>query len=327
MAITLKSSFTFSVPTDIRDHENGSTATIKRISADNVLPVILEGSSNLNVFGDIREGRYICYMEGATLDTIVKKRIDSVTNKYNTLTGMVKYDDSIPGNKTRLEGIGTSFTTDLYENLKIRILDKEVSVKSIIDDTHLELSEPVHAIYGEVPFENITYEITLQNPRGEHWNAYPITETVCMWAEKDNVIYKNDFTAECYYKIQSTSTQQIVFDIEYTPVGAVDLKLERASYKFDITQERVRNEDIFNEDSYIYEAKDVSSTISKNIYTWTNEGAGTKIALRNELGLTMEDQLIKLVIYPDGFSDNSEIRVDIKENTLGKRFAANFSRV
>jgi len=327
MAITLKSSFTFSVPTDIRDHDNGANATIKRTSADDIVPVVLEGSSNLNVFGDVKEGRYICFLEGATLDTMVKKRIDTITNKYNTLTGMVKYDGSFPGNNTRLEGIGTSFTTDLYENLKIRVLDKEISVKTIIDDTHLELSEPVHGIYGEVPFENITHEITLQNPRGEHWNDYPVADTLCMWAEQDNVIYKDDFTAECYYKIQSATTQQIVFDIEYTPVGAVDLKLERASYKFDITQERVRNEDIFNEDSYIYEAKDVASTISKNIYTWTNEGAGTKIALRNELGLTLEDQLIKLVLYPEGLTDNSEITVDVKENTLGKRFGANFSRV
>jgi len=323
MAITLKSDQTFSVPSNIRDVDGGATGTIKRISADGVIPVMLEGSSNLNVADDIKPLRYIAFQEGATLNTIVQRRIETIGEKPNILTGNITVDPTEP---TKIIGNGTTFTTDLFVGQKITIKKQHVYVKSITDDTHVELYSALQSIYEPNEVTYYTYLIKLQNPRGEHWDIFPIVPTLCMWAKNDNVRYISDYRVECYYKIKSDSADQIVFDINYTPVGAVDLLLERASYKYDLTQERVRINDIFDDDSYIYEAKDTSSVITKNIYTWTNTGAGSKVALRNELDLTLADQMIKLVLYPAS-NDDAEIVVDVRENTLGKRYDANFSRV
>jgi len=325
MSITVTSNKTFNIPQDIRDIQGGSTARIKRISADGVIPVVLEGTANLNIHDDIKNGRYICLQEGATLDTIISKRIESVNLKPNIATGIVEID---PSNKSIVIGTGTTFTTELYETTYIEIDGHKKYIKTIIDDTHLEIyNKFTEDIYDEQQLTYFTVEITLQNPRGEHWDTFPTTDTLCLWTIKDNTRYLSDFKIELYYMIQSKTANQIVFDISYTPNGAVDMKLERASYQHDLTQENFRTHDIFNDDSYIYEAKDTSGTYTKNIYTWTNTGAGSKVSLRSELGVTLEDQLIKMVIYPDGMADDSIINVDVKENTLGKRFTANFSRV
>lgn len=331
MTIALQSDFTFSIPKDITDINGGNTARIKRITADDVVPVVLQGNKLLNISSEIREGRYISYKEGVGLDSIVSKRIDTITETPVLEVGLVSVED----NKKSVVGHGTTFTTQFFEGQKVRINGDDVTIKTITDNTHLDIYELFTEKHYRREIYSFVYEIKLQNVRGDNWNDFPTVDTLCMWCEEDNVKYLFDDCVECYYKVQSDSTSQLVFDIDFTPDQVVDLNIERSSYRYDLTRERVRNEDIFNPDSYINEAKDTAGTISQNIYTWSNTGAGEKVSLRHEFNITLADQLLKIKIYPADLDPvtgvtaltNWSLKIDVRENVLGKRYNIRFATV
>jgi len=331
MTIALQSDFTFSIPRDIRDYAGSNTGRIKRISADDAVPVILQGNKVLNTSADIKAGRYIAYQEGVGLDSIVTRRIDTVFEVAVLETGLVSIDED----KKSIVGHGTTFSTQYFVGQKIRVEGEEVTIKTITDNTHMEIYEKFSESFIRREIYSFIYQINLQNPRGEHWNDFPTVDTLCMWCEEDNVKYLFDDCVECYYKVQSDSTSQIVFDIDYTPDQAIDLNIERSSYRYDVTRERVRDEDIFNPDSYINEAKDTAGTIAQNIYTWSNTGASSKVSLRHEFNITLVDQLLKIKIYPADLDPiygtttltNWTLKIDVRENVLGKRYNTNFRTV
>jgi len=335
MAFTLQSDFTFSIPRDIQDVDGSNTARIKRTSADGVVPVVLTGSNNLNL-NELKVLNYICYKTGATLDTIEKRRIESIEDSLVLETGYVYVDST---DKNKIIGVGTSFITDVYAKQRLSIDGVVYTVKTITNDTTIILYEyitlPLSTV--SVKFYSIDYLITLMNPLGAHWNAFPTTDNLCMQSFDDNVRFLNDNSVECYYRVQSNSTSQLVFDIDYTPDKAIDLKAERSSYRYEVTRERDRVEDIFNESSYIDEAKDTSSTITQNVYTWANVGISRTISLRHEFNITLVDQLIKIRLYPSDMNfatgDTTTIlsdwtlKIDVREDTLGKRYNTNFVTV
>lgn len=334
MTIALQSDFTFSIPRSIRDINGSNTARIKRISLDDATPVILQGSKNLNITnlgGDIRVGRYIAYKEGAGLNSIVKRRIETIDNVATIETGLVSVQDDMKS----IVGHGTTFTTQFCVGQIIKVEDDVVTIKTITDNTNLEIYEKFTEKHYRKYIYSFVYQITLQNPNGEPWNAFPTVDTLCLWCEEDNVKYLFDDCVECYYKVQSNSTSQLVFDIDYTPDDAIDLKVERSSYRYDITRERVRDDDIFDSDSYINEAKDTAGTIAQNIYTWSNIGSGEKISLRHEFNITLVDQLLKIKLYPADLDPvtgvtaltNWSLKIDVRENVLGKRYNTNFKTV
>jgi Zn ribbon nucleic-acid-binding protein len=331
MTIALQSDFTFSIPRNIRDYAGSNTGRIKRISADDAVPVILQGNKVLNTSEDIKAGRYIAYKEGVGLNSIVTRRIDTVSEVGVLETGLVSVDED----KKSIVGQGTTFTTQYFVGQKIQVVGEEVTIKTITDDTHMEIYEKFSESFIRREIYSFIYQINLQNPKGENWNTFPTVDTLCMWCEEDNVKYLFDDCVECYYKVQSDSTSQLVFDIDYTPDQAVDLKIERSSYRYEITRERVRNEDIFNSDSYINEAKDTAGTIAQNIYTWSNTGIDEKVSLRHEFNITLVDQLLKIKIYPADMDletgatalSDWDLKIDVRENVLGKRYNTNFRTV
>lgn len=355
--LTLQSDFTFKIPRDITDISGGTTARMKRISLDGAVPVILEASANIDKkiigfdfddydrfidsvaivpkFSDRYIGNsnyYIAYKEGATLDTIVSRRIMYVEPYENDSTGTVSINSSDP---TLVVGSGTLFSSELEVGYDILIDGERRVVREILSNTSLRVDTKFNTARPGSKLKYYTFLIELQNPRNEHWDDFPTVDTLVMWVEEDNVRYINDNCVECYYRVQSNNTQQLVYDIDFTPDAVdIDLQIERGSYRYDINKERVRIDDIFNPDSYIYEAKDTSGVISQNIYTWENIGEDVKVSLRHEFNITLADQLLKIRLYPSdideygntGLTDWS-VKIDVIENTAGKRYNLNFKTV
>jgi hypothetical protein len=60
MAFTISSRFTFDIPKDIKDTSDGATATIRRISADGAIPIVMIGV-NVRTYDEIIPNNYIVY--------------------------------------------------------------------------------------------------------------------------------------------------------------------------------------------------------------------------------------------------------------------------
>jgi hypothetical protein len=80
MAFTITSKNTFSIPADIKDNASGATATLKRVSANGAVPVILEGSANIRTGDQIKPQNYVVYTNAGVTRYM---KIDSVTVKVD----------------------------------------------------------------------------------------------------------------------------------------------------------------------------------------------------------------------------------------------------
>lgn len=330
MPVTLQSR-TFNVPRQIRDVANGVTAQMRRVSGDNIVPVVLEASQN--IYNSIFDNNpYIGFQTNpALLNTIKLHRIGTIENKSNQATGLIK---AHPDYTNKVIGVGTDFTElKLYATV---LIDNQDYVIINIDTVNqvLTLNGNVPKIPEKTKLFYITYLITLQNPRNEAWNDFPTVYTNnVLLAQDNNIKFITNDVLEFFYKIQSKSSALMLIDINYTPSDAVDLKIERATYKNEISFNNIRTGDVFDDDSYINEAKDIDGEISQNIYTWKNTGAGETVSLRQELNLSLSDELIKIKVYVadidgDGISTTDwDLSIDVKEHKLGQRFNSNFSTI
>lgn len=253
MALTISSEFTFSIPADITKGNPGlmTPASLKRISANGVTPVVLEGI-NINTY-EIQKYHYISYDDG---------------------TGR--------------------------QNRRIKTVEL---------------------------LETGNYKITLQNPRGEHWDTFPTTNTTSVqWVKDDNFRMVNDYKAQFYYWIEQRNVENLVFDVEFEQEGTENLKMEMATFKRPVTKEEIRFGNIFDDDLYINDAKDVDTNITQKIYT-LKPVSGNSFKYRIPMDLLLTDQIVRITLYPSDYNDgppptgsNSTIKLDVHVNSLGYRY-------
>lgn len=330
MLVTLTSN-TFSIPTQIRDNENGTTAEIKRVSANDVVPVVLEATQNIQQ-AIISKRNYIGYQsDPAEKNSIDLRRISEVSEKLNLATGFFKSD---PDYADTLIGIGSELTelnpgTTIYINNESRIIKGlDLIGNKIILDANIE------PIVAKAPLYFVTFLITLQNPRGEHWNDFPTVDTnTILWAKDNNVRYITNDVIEFYYRLTSARTDLLLTDIIYTPQDDINLNISRLTFKNEVNFESTRNLDIFNPDLYIHEAKDIDGEISPLIFTYKSQGAGEVLSIRHEMNVSFADQLIKYRVNISNIDGSGEsatdwnLHFDVKEHALGQRFNTNFQTI
>ena len=292
------------------------------------IPVKLEATSDINLNDVIRERHYLWYKAGATLDTYESRRINSISDIVNSATGTATVDST---DKTKVTGTGTAFTTEITKNAKITINGEERVVKSITNNTELYVWTAFTEAHVGWPFTYKTYEITLQNPLGEDWDDFPVTNTLCQYTKEDNIRFVDDFKIQMFFEIVSASVETLVFDIEFTQAAAEDLNVELAAFDKEVTKETVRTGDIFDDDNYVDLAKDISSAVSQNIYTVSDTSGDFKLRIPLDVNLT--DQIVRITLYPDDYNaggpsgSNSVFNVNVRKNVLGYRSNLDFYTV
>ena len=334
--MTVSSVFTFNIPYDIRDTANGFTARIKRISPDfaGTIASIADG-------GIIDLVAYITITTSAPHDLVDGDSVNISgctglgNDAYNgwfivsacgasTFNVACIFNATDTGDWTRpastpvvLEATANINTNDDLVVLQYLSYDDGVTgrqnrrIQSIVQD----------AVTGK-------YTVTLQNPAGQGWDAFPTSDTLCQCCAKDNYRTIDDYCSECFYTIQGMSTDNLVFDVEFTKAGTEDLKFEIATYRKEVTKEVVRTSDIFADSEYIDECYDTSGTISKRILTITANGK-----YRIPLVILLTDQIIRIKVYPSDYDSGahtgsaSTVSLDVRENKGGQRYVINYRTV
>lgn len=328
MSITINSN-TFSVPKTLTAYDDhADTCILKRTSANDTLPIVLEGNHKLNLAVEVKEGHYLSYMSGATLDTIDSFKIDTIVleerlyadtikvnslNKYQFIrisTGTLDFTDYY-----RVGGklIVSTFDGNVFFNI-IALTATIITVKEEILFAIDPLNDRFYKSYYQIPI------ITLANFTNNYWNDFPTTDTTTiLWSEFNNVKYKSDYEVDLYYVVDAVRVDELIYDIEHDPTSSgVTLDMKPFVFNKALTKEDIRVGNIYDEEYYNSLTYIDSSLIEDITYVISDSGHG----VRGTIPIDLSAKIIKLNIKPES-NDDSEITINIEDNGQGRRNAGN----
>ena len=320
MAITVTSKNTFSIPVQPRRQDEtvlGALAncTFKRISANGVVPVIIEGDFSINVQSEIVPNHYLSFLDpvGTTLADIETNKIEHVDNIWN-LGANTLHKDTVNPSKLLKTG-ATNLTTEFIIGRTVKIKDVEYNIMEVAT-TYIVLDKEAEFYITEVPYYYSTFKITMYNPIGAHWNTFPLTATSDnLWAKYDQVKYTDDYTVELYYNVRGVRNDELLYDIIATPtVVGIDLNMTVYYFKFPPTKEDVRVGNIFDSDYYSVKTIKTSSVLDDDL----NIIDGNGVSVRGSIEMGLTDKIMKIVLSPD-INDDMAIDIEIRENGIGER--------
>lgn len=336
----ISSDYTFDIPKLIKtitDYATMATSTgvttFKRVSANGVLPVILEASSDLMLSLVLPFKSYIGYGLTYTTDPTDYKTfmVESVTPTVVTgLTQLIwdidHYDSTSPKFKVIYSNTAANFTSILQIGTVVNISGEERIVVDVIDDNSFKIERLMPDKLMDLCFYTYVskYTIQLLNNCKTLWNEFPlIDETNVYYTKENNIKFSlydvTKYAVDFYYIVKGQRTEDLVLDLAYTSnVGNDGLTLELAVFKKEITKDMVRTGEIFFDSNYIDMAKDVDGDISKLIYTFANSIEGAK--LRLSTGVNLTDQIVRFRIKLETEADEAGIKLDVRENSLGLRY-------
>ena len=335
MVMTITSESTFHIPYDIRNITGGATARIKRTSDDYT-------------------GSIASIADGGIIDLVAYITVTSNGHPFNDGDG-VNISGCVGGGNTAYNGwfIVSACTVNTFNvacvwnandtgtwtrmaSLPV-VLEGTANLNTIDDVKALQYLSYDDGVAGRktkriasITQDAVTslYTITLQNPDGLGWDEFPTADTLCQCCKAKDYVQVDGYCSEFFYIIQGMSTDNLVFDVEFTKSAAENLEIEIATYRREVTKEMVRISDIFDDDSYIDECYDTSGTISKRILTLTVDGK-----YRIPLVILLTDQIIRIKVYPSDYNpgahtgSDSVVAIDVRENKGGQRYVMNYRTV
>ena len=336
----ISSDFTFDIPKlfkTITDYAtmttNTGVTTFKRVSGNGVVPVILEASADLMLSLVKPFKSYIGY--GLTYSTapsdyktfMVETVTPTVVTGLTQLTWTLDhYDSTSPDFKVIHSNTPSNFLTILMKGTIVNISGEERIVTDVIDDHSFKIERLMPDKLMDLCFYTYVskYTIQLLNNCKVTWNEFPIIDETNVYYTTENnvkfVLYDvTKYAVDFFYIIKGLRTEDLVLDLGYDFTnGTDDLTLELSVFKKEITKDMVRTGEIFLDENYIDMAKDVDGDISQLVYTFANSTEGAR--LRLSTGVNLTDQIIRFRIKLETETDDADIKLDVRENSLGLRY-------